>query len=85
MVVIEPFVVAVEWLYMSIFNAPVARRRSPAQLALAAEQQQHVWHALAREVRPLFSHACPVGGILISVDNRRKIVQHLGSSRRTAG
>ena len=60
MVVIEPFVVAVEWLYMSIFNAPVARRRSPAQLALAAEQQQHVWQALAREVRPgacLFSHA----------------------------
>ena len=49
---IEPFVVAVEWLYMSIFNAPVARRRSPAQLALAAEQQQHVWQALAREVRP---------------------------------
>ena len=50
MVVIGPFVVAVEWLYMSVFNAPVARTRSAAQLALAAEQQQHVWQALAREL-----------------------------------
>jgi hypothetical protein len=32
MVVIEPFVVAVEWLYMTIFNAPAARTRSPAQV-----------------------------------------------------
>ena len=52
MAVIEPFIVAVEWLYMSVFNAPVARLRSPAQLALAAQQQRHVWQALAREVRP---------------------------------
>ena len=50
MVVIEPFVVAVEWLYMNIFNAPIARTRSSVQLAHGAEQQQHVWKALAREL-----------------------------------
>ena len=51
MVAIEPFVVAVEWLYMSIFNAPVVRTRSAAQLTLAADQQRHVWKALARELK----------------------------------
>ena len=49
MFVIEPFVIAMEWVMLNIINAPVARRRDPRALVFARAQQRFVWESLARE------------------------------------
>ena len=49
MFIIEPFVIAMEWVMLNVVNAPVARRRDPRALAFARAQQRFVWESLARE------------------------------------
>ena len=48
MLLIEPFVVCSEWLFLNVFNAKRAPRRSKKELEAAAEQQRWTWEAIAK-------------------------------------
>jgi hypothetical protein len=59
MVVLEPFLIAVEWLYLNILNAPTAQQRSASEIELGREQQKFVWAALAQKLEDLSEEAQP--------------------------
>ena len=44
----QPFVMLSEWIFLNLFNAKRAPRRSQAELNASAEQQRWTWQAIAR-------------------------------------
>jgi len=48
LILIEPIIIFVEWLYHNIFNAPRAKRRSRKEEEAASQQQQWAWEYVSK-------------------------------------
>ena len=46
MAVIQPFVIALEWVFDNVLNAPLMSGRTDAERRLVAEQKQFIWHQI---------------------------------------
>ena len=60
-----------EWIFLNMFNAPRAVRRSAKQLEIAAEQQRWTWEEIARGVRaPQSAQVSPEASSRSRMDER---------------
>jgi hypothetical protein len=52
LILIEPVILFIEWLYLTVFNAPRAKRRTIKDEEAASRQQRWAWEAVSKSTSP---------------------------------